>query len=714
MNLNLAAFLACALIVLFNRANGWKSFLLRTTSISQTQHGRHTSDPTAGNGLRTMYSTEISGQLTSSALSSISPSSGPVFTSLTDDITRVDAVAFKPKFKYDTDSFGMINFCLRSSDTRMSGPSRSKILNDITNEVFKAIMIGFEPLIQDVLSKFPSYRAVLEGTPCVLDVSKQKAAVLQALEDKGRPTAALMRGDETFDASERKPGSSANNSFRSEPGTISDTVTLISPNNQADSVIILSDSIQTPQLKQQFRPHSQASSDATSLSVAVSPVTEPAAAQPAATVPAAASAVPAETCDIDLSTAIRYMSYIEALLRDGTRYEAVLGGSSIYDRGYKRLLTYLKDSGCKFAYGSSASTSTAPLTNSGGNGGSADDASSSPGNDGTAACSSSSGGEASTCNSGITPHARPIPSDSNICLSIMDLRFPGDIMRRKSKTLELNRVSNIVGRAVVYGTKRDQTFIADRITDSLVPQFAETWTNGDLGTQEVVFLRVLALLLRDGLRAATAASTFIQGLDVESKEGGYRARATAPSLPNSISNRYPQSPSSAVLNPNSSRSGGSINSSSDNIVSTISSRRLVDPDSAESSSSSSSSGTAAEEEDHDIPPPSHQLPSLRLFDTYQNAFQRVVEMCVLESTTSSSQAEEAQNEAFLYSFLEWERDLRSNLTEDLWKKNPQELVGTWDLIDLQSTGPLKSLMSAPSADISAALAANSVSYIYAM
>jgi hypothetical protein len=49
----------------------------------------------------------------------------------------------------------MINFCLQSSDRALSGPSRSKVLNELTNDVFKAVMIGYDPWTDEVLSRFP-------------------------------------------------------------------------------------------------------------------------------------------------------------------------------------------------------------------------------------------------------------------------------------------------------------------------------------------------------------------------------------------------------------------------------------------------------------------------------------------------------------------------------------------------------------------------------
>ena len=99
-----------------------------------------------------------------------------------------DALSFKPTLsllQYETDILGFINFCLRIEDSALSGPSRfifylpdipyvikysirfypchvsrSKVLNEITNDVFKAIMIGYEPLVQETLSRFSSYRYV--------------------------------------------------------------------------------------------------------------------------------------------------------------------------------------------------------------------------------------------------------------------------------------------------------------------------------------------------------------------------------------------------------------------------------------------------------------------------------------------------------------------------------------------------------------------------
>lgn len=57
----------------------------------------------------------------------------------------------------DYDYLGLINFCLRSSDTALSRTSRSKLLNTLTNDVFKAIMINNEYLVNTVLSRFDKF-----------------------------------------------------------------------------------------------------------------------------------------------------------------------------------------------------------------------------------------------------------------------------------------------------------------------------------------------------------------------------------------------------------------------------------------------------------------------------------------------------------------------------------------------------------------------------
>lgn len=84
--------------------------------------------------------------------------------------------------------------------------------------------------------------------------------------------------------------------------------------------------------------------------------------------------------------------------------------------------------------------------------------------------------------------------------------------------------------------------------------------------------------------------------------------------------------------------------------------------------------------------------SLRLHDVYQNAFHRVVEMCLLDSKADYSPL---QSDEIWLNFLDWEQGIRRNLTQELWKQNPAELVGEWELVDVSGLGSLNSIMTAP-------------------
>jgi hypothetical protein len=90
---------------------------------------------------------------------------------------------------------------------------------------------------------------------------------------------------------------------------------------------------------------------------------------------------------------------------------------------------------------------------------------------------------------------------------------------------------------------------------------------------------------------------------------------------------------------------------------------------------------------------SDESSSLRLYDSYLNAFHRIVEVCLSEiSTRLSSREINAQNDDFLLNFVQWEQSLRRNLTADLWKENPGELAGTWEFVDIKGDGGLRSLL----------------------
>ena len=83
-------------------------------------------------------------------------------------------------------------------------------------------------------------------------------------------------------------------------------------------------------------------------------------------------------------------------------------------------------------------------------------------------------------------------------------------------------------------------------------------------------------------------------------------------------------------------------------------------------------------------------PPLRLYDTYRNAFERVIEICVTEVATQMDQG--ASEDVFM-NFVAWEQGLRRNLTSDLWTLNPSELAGEWELVDVGGMGSLNSLMT---------------------
>ena len=65
-----------------------------------------------------------------------------------------------------------INFCLRETDTAMSALSRSKILNEITNNVMKALLIGYEPIILQLSTLYEGYREQIDKAECVYDESE--------------------------------------------------------------------------------------------------------------------------------------------------------------------------------------------------------------------------------------------------------------------------------------------------------------------------------------------------------------------------------------------------------------------------------------------------------------------------------------------------------------------------------------------------------------
>ena len=275
---------------------------------------------------------------------------------------------------------------------------------------------------------------------------------------------------------------------------------------------------------------------------------------------------PPSNCDDDYNSALDYITRLQQLLTTGIAGNTAPALTGIYEVGYKRLVAQLKDAGCRFTEG------------------------------------------------------RPIPTDYNICLSLIDIKrmstAPEGILI-ESRTSELNSISNIVSRATLYSGPIEKQLIATSL-DDILDEYANIWTKGDMNSQEVLYLKALILFMREGL-AATEPAIF----------------------------------SSDVLSPqvrDSAVSGG-------------------------------------------IGHITINQPPLRLYESYRNAFERVIEICVTE--VASSRGSVSGNEDAFMSFINWEQGLRRNLTNDLWTLNPAELVGDWQLADVVGMGSLNSLMTIP-------------------
>jgi len=299
-----------------------------------------------------------------------------------------------------------------------------------------------------------------------------------------------------------------------------------------------------------------------------------------------------------------YLEWLEQLLRDGTvasdsvLQEVVGKGGNLYDRGYRRLLTMLRDTGCSFQD---------QKKGEGDNGGRLRD------------------------------NFRPTPPETSICLSLMDLNqkdskdSKDNQIRARSLTItkELNYISNTVSRAMLYGGSEQKEMLAADIEMNIfnvlgnfnVPLYenqlfvASSDTNSNLKEcQEATYMRALAFLLRFGLVAAQeqiSGAITNTGLFGESKIEGRIGAITI------------------------------------------------------------------------------EVPPLRLYDAYTNAFQRVIEVCLSEISNRNVPQNE---EDLLLNFVQWEQILRQNLTADIWAPNPTELAGDWELIDIAGGGSLKNLM----------------------
>ena len=65
----------------------------------------------------------------------------------------------------------------------------------------------------------------------------------------------------------------------------------------------------------------------------------------------------------------------------------------------------------------------------------------------------------------------------------------------------LNKFSNVAYRTVLYGRKFEKNIVINDITNT-IPIYANKYTNNNIYSQEILFLKLLLVLLRDGLSAA--------------------------------------------------------------------------------------------------------------------------------------------------------------------------------------------------------------------
>ena len=61
-----------------------------------------------------------------------------------------------------SDYIGLVNICLQASDTPLSGPSLTKALNIISNDVLRTVLIGHKPSVEEMGQGFEIYRAFLQ------------------------------------------------------------------------------------------------------------------------------------------------------------------------------------------------------------------------------------------------------------------------------------------------------------------------------------------------------------------------------------------------------------------------------------------------------------------------------------------------------------------------------------------------------------------------
>jgi len=264
-----------------------------------------------------------------------------------------------------------------------------------------------------------------------------------------------------------------------------------------------------------------------------------------------------------------------------------------------------------------------------------------------------------------TPTAEPYPSDM----------YQDAFGAHTSKTIELNRVANIVARTMLFGGKREKRSVADKLT-GFAGDFSTRWEPAGApgGSQEVRFVGVLAVLLRENLQAAEAASANTGLGDLNALYGGMNGGAAGVAAPRGKS----------ILS-------SALRATAEAVITPTEYRELKEAREAGKAQALVMAGVRAEAQAR-VAASAGGAPALRLFETYQNAFQRVVEV----GMGAKEGDNDMLNREILQSFLTWEQSLRRSLTKDLWTQNPAELVGTWDLIDVPGNGDLQQAMTLPS------------------
>jgi hypothetical protein len=344
-----------------------------------------------------------------------------------------------------------------------------------------------------------------------------------------------------------------------------------------------------------------------------------------------------ETCALDLKASRQYIERLERLIRYGDTKYVPLGG--IYDLGFARLLTLLRDSGCLFESNQNLNAEQLKM-------------------------------EMNSSNE-ITKIWST--KDANICLSAYDAlsKKNNDIPNKPSHTMILNQYANIVSRTILYGGAKEKSFIAANLEKKL-PALAKRM-NCDTHSQEIYFLRGLIVLLTEGLTKAESTVTMKNSLKYsKNKNQGVSSSPSSSSAtisaiassavnddkPNEVFNNITDAESEAIINMAVARTMSEMSVLSQ---SRIDYRKLTD----------------------DNPP-------YRLYGSYLNAFYRLVENCLSEIGKRADNV--PYNEELILNVANWEKDLRVDLTKDNWPVNCNELVGEWRLVDVMGEGSLTAIM----------------------